>query len=124
MWSHNAECPETQNICIVQAENKARKTGHSTSDAEREWRAARDDYKSSAAVFQKARNLSGAIFASSNAALISAQLGNDSLALQVSPASSVVLLHSTVRTCASATIASGFCCVPMWHGHYCMVLES
>jgi hypothetical protein len=67
----------------MQALMRSQGDAEAAAEAEREWRAARDDYQASAAVFQRSRNLSGAIFASSNAALISAQLGNDSIALQV-----------------------------------------
>lgn len=53
--------------------------------ARREWELARQDYRSSTSVFQRSRNLPGAIFASSNAALVSAQLGDDAEALKVRP---------------------------------------
>lgn len=50
--------------------------------ARREWQLAREDYRASTSVFQRSRNLPGAIFASSNAALVSAQLGDDAEALK------------------------------------------
>lgn len=52
--------------------------------ARREWELALRDYRASTSVFQRSRNLPGAIFASSNAALVSAQLGDDAEALKVS----------------------------------------
>jgi hypothetical protein len=38
---------------------------------------ARDDYRAAAEVFQKNRNLQGAIFAAANAGLVLVQLGNE-----------------------------------------------
>ena len=66
--------------CRAQAE-KAR--GSDGSSAQSAWKEAQQDYAAAAASFQRSRNLPGSIFASSNAALMSAQLGNDSSALRV-----------------------------------------
>ena len=79
--------PTIQCACAstVQAQKGSQGGGGAPAEAARQWRAARDDYKASAEVFQRSRNLSGAIFASSNAALVSAQLGDDSAALKVLP---------------------------------------
>jgi len=41
------------------------------------WGEARDDYRAAAEVFQKNRNLQGAIFAAANAGLVLVQLGNE-----------------------------------------------
>lgn len=54
----------------------------SAADPDPEWRNAQSDYQEAARVFQRSRNLPGAIFAASNAALISAQLGDDARALR------------------------------------------
>lgn len=48
-----------------------------------EWRAAREDYRAAAKMFQRLKNLSGAIFATGNAALAIAQLGDDARAFKV-----------------------------------------
>ena len=48
-----------------------------------EWRAAREDYRAAAKTFQRLKNLSGAIFATGNAALAIAQLGDDARAFKV-----------------------------------------
>eukprot|EP00892_Ulva_mutabilis_P003677 jgi/Ulvmu1/1681/UM115_0010.1 len=50
--------------------------------ARKEWELARQDYRAATSVFQRSKNLPGAIFASSNAALVSAQLGDDTGALK------------------------------------------
>lgn len=52
------------------------------------------DFDAATNVFQKSRNLPGAIFAASNAALIHAQLGDDAKALKVQ---CPPLVHVSVR---------------------------
>ena len=52
------------------------------SDAE--WDLALSDYRAATQSFQRSRNLSGAIFAASNAALVIAQQGRDAQAIKVS----------------------------------------
>lgn len=47
------------------------------------WKAAREDYRGAASSFQQQRNLSGVIFANGNAALLTAQLGEDARAFKV-----------------------------------------
>jgi hypothetical protein len=51
--------------------------------AEAQWRTAREAYRASAKSFQVLKNMSGAIFATGNAALLTAQLGEDARALKV-----------------------------------------
>lgn len=51
------------------------------SDAE--WDLALQDYRAATQSFQRSRNLSGSIFAASNAALVTAQLGRDAQAVKV-----------------------------------------
>ena len=48
-----------------------------------QYRSAREDYRALAKSFQHLKNLSGAIFATGNAALMSAQLDGDTKALKV-----------------------------------------
>ena len=47
------------------------------------WKAAREDYRGAAKSFQQQHNLSGVIFATGNAALLTAQLGDNERAFKV-----------------------------------------
>ena len=74
---------------MLQAEKK-----QGSAEAHAVWQDAQQDYNAAAMSFQRSRNLPGAIFASSNAALISAQLGNDTAALRV--CSRLSVLHAGI----------------------------
>jgi hypothetical protein len=66
------------------------------------WKAAREDYRGAAKSFQQQHNLSGVIFATGNAALLTAQLGDDERAFKVRTFSPTVFTH-TALTFAAGT---------------------
>lgn len=66
------------------------------------WKAAREDYRGAAKSFQQQHNLSGVIFATGNAALLTAQLGDNERAFKAR-ARSCLVHGDSVRCMAPRT---------------------